>query len=324
MSQLITTSQISGLAAAIAAGTSAGFPIAIAGGSSDTITASFTPAIIAVSAGLTVLVRAGAINTTTTPTFSPNGLTPRVIYKGQGQPLLKADIAGSGHWLELTYDSTIVGWCLNNPGYSVQGSGSLSGYQNITSNTTLTASSLGQYLNCYPTSPITVNIPAPGTVPSGSKFIFTQSDYSGISTTTITPASGVINNFNLATSSSIVLQRGRQIELVSDNGTNWFLTNGGGSSSIATNGYQKFPGGAILQWGTLTSVPVDTTTAITFPVTFPNSCTSLGYSCLASDNASKVFAFQVTTPSTTGVSISYTRLNNSAPTATILWTAIGY
>jgi hypothetical protein len=55
----------------------------------------------------------------------------------------------------------------------------------------------------------------------------------------------------------------------------------GGSSfvsSFATNGYQKFPGGLILQWGTYTSdisVPsgsAPSPVTVTFPITFPTQC----------------------------------------------------
>lgn len=39
----------------------------------------------------------------------------------------------------------------------------------------------------------------------------------------------------------------------------------GGNQSLSTNGYQKLPGGVILQWG------VSTSGSATFPVTFPNA-----------------------------------------------------
>lgn len=49
--------------------------------------------------------------------------------------------------------------------------------------------------------------------------------------------------------------------------------NQGSNQSLGTNGYQKFPGGLIVQWGSCTSnlTPVP----VTFPITFPNNCFSV-------------------------------------------------
>ena len=44
----------------------------------------------------------------------------------------------------------------------------------------------------------------------------------------------------------------------------------GSNQSLVTNGYQKLPGGLILQWGVCTSN--STPVAVTFPTTFPTSC----------------------------------------------------
>ena len=88
---------------------------AVAGGTSDAITANFTPAPTALVNGLTLIVRAGSANATTTPTFSPNGLTARTIVKGNGLALAAGDISGAGHWLEMQYDATLTAWVLQNP-----------------------------------------------------------------------------------------------------------------------------------------------------------------------------------------------------------------
>ena len=44
-------------------------------------------------------------------------------------------------------------------------------------------------------------------------------------------------------------------------------------ASISPNGYQKFPSGLIIQWGT--STPTLTNVDVVFPVAFPTACTSL-------------------------------------------------
>ena len=60
-------------------GTNPGIPWAVAGGSSDAIAVTYSPAVAALTDGLTLQFRASAANATTTPTFSPNGLTPHTI-----------------------------------------------------------------------------------------------------------------------------------------------------------------------------------------------------------------------------------------------------
>lgn len=91
---------------------------AVAAGTANALTAVFAPAIAALPAApgtLSVLVRAGSANTTTTPTFSPDGLTAKTIVKGNNLPLVAGDIAGAGHWLDLQYDATLDEWILQNP-----------------------------------------------------------------------------------------------------------------------------------------------------------------------------------------------------------------
>lgn len=93
---------------------SLGIPTAVAGGTADAITADFTPNV-ALTNGTTVIVRAGAANTTTTPTFAPDGLTAKTIVKGNNLALVAGDIAGAGHWLEMNFDSVLDKWVLQNP-----------------------------------------------------------------------------------------------------------------------------------------------------------------------------------------------------------------
>lgn len=98
------------------------YTAAVAGGTADALTATFTPAIAALPtapATLHVYVRAASANATTTPTFSPNGLTAKTIAKGNNLPLVAGDIAGAGHWLELQFDATLDKWILQNPSYGI-------------------------------------------------------------------------------------------------------------------------------------------------------------------------------------------------------------
>lgn len=112
------------------------FNSAIAAGTADAITASYTPVVASLTNGLSLFVRATAANTSTTPTFTPNSgtVTAKAIVKGAGSALVAGDIAGAGHWLELQYDSTLDRWVLQNPAYGINAVSSAStqgGFKNL-------------------------------------------------------------------------------------------------------------------------------------------------------------------------------------------------
>jgi hypothetical protein len=88
---------------------------AAAAGTVDAITATYTPALTALTNGIVLRFRPTGANTSTTPTFSPNGLTAKTIVRGANQPLLVGDIAGVAAWAEVQYDSTLDKWVLINP-----------------------------------------------------------------------------------------------------------------------------------------------------------------------------------------------------------------
>lgn len=167
---------------------SIGTPTAVAGGTADAITADFTPNV-ALTNGTTVIVRAGAANTTTTPTFAPDGLAAKTIVKGNNLPLVAGDIAGAGHWLEMQFDTTLDKWVLQNP-------------YNVRLQIASTAEAQAWANNTKAISPL-----------------------------------------RLADAFK------------------------GANQSLATNGYQKLPGGLIIQWGQ-TIVTGNTNTTVTLPASF--------------------------------------------------------
>jgi hypothetical protein len=93
------------------------FNAAAGGGTGDTITATFTPAITSFVDKTLVWVWASAANTTATPTFSPNGMTAKTIVKGAGAALIPGDIPGANAVIELEYNATLGDWILVNPKY---------------------------------------------------------------------------------------------------------------------------------------------------------------------------------------------------------------
>lgn len=125
------------------------FNIGVAAGTADVITSSYTPAISALTNGMSLYVRAGSANATTTPTFTPASgtIAAKTIVKGAGAALAAGDIAGGGHWIELQYDATLDKWVLLNPatGVSVQAGASIIGASKnlvVKNNTTTPASKI--------------------------------------------------------------------------------------------------------------------------------------------------------------------------------------
>lgn len=88
---------------------------ATGGGSSDAITATYTPANTSLFDGLLLGVRATAANATTTPTFSPDSLTAHPITKLGGSPLQIGDIHGALSEILLRYNLANTRWELLNP-----------------------------------------------------------------------------------------------------------------------------------------------------------------------------------------------------------------
>ena len=87
------------------------------GGSADAITATYAPALTALTNGCHLRFRAASANATTTPTFAPNGLTAKTIVKGANAALVAGDIAGQHHECIVQYNSTTDKWHLLNPAY---------------------------------------------------------------------------------------------------------------------------------------------------------------------------------------------------------------
>jgi hypothetical protein len=111
--------------------------------------------------------------------------------------------------------------------------------------------------------------------------------------------------------------------VLTSNGTTW------GSSalsslsafdkSLSTNGYQKLPGGLIMQWGQ-TNVPTDGTASVTWPITFPTACLQ-AVCCQGYD-------FNVTSDAGAGIysltTSGATLRNGSTATGALRWFAFGY
>lgn len=123
----LVTEITTALTAFVASQTAASaFPVTAAGGTSDAITATYSPAIALVDKQIAVFV-ATAANTTTTPTFNPNGLGAHTITKDGGQPLGAGDIPGALAVCILEYNLANTRWELLDPAAITAATTSLAG-----------------------------------------------------------------------------------------------------------------------------------------------------------------------------------------------------
>lgn len=87
------------------------FPIANNTGTGDALIAAYTSAATTLTDNVTVLVAMndGTTNATTTPTFAPNGLTPKTIKTNSGSALPIGQLTGT---IMLRYESSTDDWRL--------------------------------------------------------------------------------------------------------------------------------------------------------------------------------------------------------------------
>jgi len=93
--------------------------------------------------------------------------------------------------------------------------------------------------------------------------------------------------------------------------------------SLATNGYQKLPGGLILQWGSGQSIPGSGSVAISFPIAFPNACFTVTLTGSGSSDV-PVYVTTFNTSSFTAATVAYAGAYNGATSQTARWMAVGY
>jgi microcystin-dependent protein len=87
---------------------------AVAGGTPNAITATFSPAFAALIDGMEVRVRAPGPNTGAV-TFNPDGLGAKAVVRWNDVALVAGDIPAAGYELILRYSATLDKWVLLNP-----------------------------------------------------------------------------------------------------------------------------------------------------------------------------------------------------------------
>lgn len=97
-----------------------------------------------------------------------------------------------------------------------------------------------------------------------------------------------------------------------------------GLQSLGTNGYQQLPGGLILQWGRTASIAGDSSTIITFPITFPSVVAVAHATPLVAGNAANVDNWGMVEPISTSQLRVYRGFMGTNQNNLVYWTALGY
>ena len=101
----------------------------------------------------------------------------------------------------------------------------------------------------------------------------------------------------------------------------------GSNQSLASSGYQKIPGGLILQWGSAHigdySAGVNNTHTFTFPIAFPGALNQV-YTSMSDPTGNAEVAVLVMSQNTYGFSAQYTESGSSVEDLTVTWFAVGH
>lgn len=94
----------------------------------------------------------------------------------------------------------------------------------------------------------------------------------------------------------------------------------GANQSLVANGYQKIPGGLILQWGTTGSISAGSTSTITLPIAFPTAFVSVNPTETSNGSGAAEANNNAVVASLSTFSLS----NRSTVPQTFMWLAVGY
>lgn len=214
-----------------------------------------------------------------------------------------------------------------------QALGSLSGASTISVSGAVSAELAGQVISLSGVGAVSATLPLASSVPAGTAFEF-------VATTAnqSVSRSGSDQIFPNATGvTSIALNAGDSLRVVSDGGAKWLAVGGSaqlGAAAVfgatkSANGLQRLPGGLILQWATGAQVTasagavVDTTVAL--PATFPNALLHVVPTTVYVSGNATTFAEKATGSTTSVIALQLLNGTSTASgTATPRVLAIGW
>lgn len=240
--------------------------------------------------------------------------------------------------IDLTYSSVTNTLSANITGKVPNvngGAGNLSGLLKASSGVVSVAIPGGDYMTPGATAGGDLN----GTYPSPS-----VAKIQGVSVSTAAPSNGQVLTYDGSTSTwtaSAALPPGSAQQILTYNGSTstWVASAApasgllasnftGSNQSLAANGYQKMPGGLIIQWGStyIGDIAGDGAATINFTIPFSNACFQVIPSLKAPGGANiqDCVVNIVGTPSTTQFTAYIQEWNGVYQTLTVTWMAFGW
>ncbi|WP_199710592.1 gp53-like domain-containing protein [Noviherbaspirillum cavernae] len=186
----------------------------------------------------------------------------------------------------------------------------------------LTAADAGALIYLDNSSAFTLTLPAANSLPSGTTFSFKS-----INSGTHTIQRGGTDSIFPANSplTSLLVRPGQNLTLTSNGSSTWYAEgsaafpyDAGFASLLSTPGYQKLPGGLILQCGSAT-ITSGGGQSVGFPIAFPTF--SVAATCSAHSAGYIVSAHR---PTNVGITVYVYDYNGVPSSSNIDWMAIGY
>lgn len=280
-----------------------------AGGTANALTATLSPAPAAYTDDLCVIVRTTAANTGAV-TLNVNGLGAISVVGAAHSALAGSELAANG-FAAFAYSTALTKFILvwSTGGAEQLGAGSygvtpatsdvstklattqhtknvsrqFSDKVTITSGITLDSSYLGK-LTLFPAS---VTLPLSASLPNGA--VLTLQCTSTAGSVSLSSGDRFVSQSNFLGTGALSMNYGDTLELLCLPGNSaWHVVGGTAAlalqgpfvtgASFATNGYQKLPGGLLIQWGTWNpSATLGNPVAVTFPVAFPTLVRAISF-----------------------------------------------
>lgn len=214
----------------------------------------------------------------------PSGTSGAVQVAGVDRLLLDSagNLTGTGS--PAQFDASLK---LASTSFVQQALGNFSGFVNFSASRSLTAADMGKLI-WVSGSGLTLTLPTPTSLglPNGAAFTL----LSTANAITVAAGSGVTMQNSLGGSYGGAVKTGQSLTLAVTGGTVWQVVqsnadlnnNADFGASLSASGYQKLPGGLIIQWGTGNIAANNTLTNLALPIAWPNGLLQCSASWVAS------------------------------------------